>query len=69
MKMITETEIMNFMYLDNGMKNVETIISQLNTPQLVVQTLAKLSKRNQAMFNDEYKSFQKQFKRMTYWKL
>lgn len=35
MKMITETEIMNFMYLDNGMKNVETIISQLNTPQLM----------------------------------
>ena len=77
MKMITETEIMNFMYLDNGMKNVETIISQLNTKQLmqffleyvVVQTLAKLSKRNQAMFNDEYKSFQKQVKRMTYWKL
>lgn len=35
MKMITETEIMNFMYLDNGVKNVETIISQLNTPQLM----------------------------------
>lgn len=35
MKMITETEMMNFMYLDNGMKNVETIISQLNTPQLM----------------------------------
>lgn len=33
---------------------------------VVVQTLAKLSKRNQAMFNDEYKSFQKQVKRMTY---
>lgn len=25
--MITETEIMNFMYLDCGMKNVETIIT------------------------------------------
>lgn len=36
---------------------------------VAVQTLAKLSKRNQAMFNNEYKSFQKHVKQMTYWKL